>query len=243
MESIRFTLSGNFAFFKKPETNQVYFTYAHIHKVALLGILGAILGLNGYNQQQETDCFPEFYEQLKDLQIAIVPEWDASKPSGFRKSYHTTTNTTGFFNRDGATLLVKQQWLDNPKWRIYLQESENPYYERLKEALLNNKSVFPPYLGANGHAANITEVQVLQLEENQGTTRLHSLAKVEDVLEIVTPIRKVKQSGVTHTWREKLPLGLSEVLNQYISQDFLLTNQMVKVAKYYTDSDTHIVFM
>ena len=45
MEILRFNLSGKNAFFKKPEVNTFcYFTYGNIHKVALLGMFGAILG-------------------------------------------------------------------------------------------------------------------------------------------------------------------------------------------------------
>ena len=57
MESLCFTLSGKTAFFKKPEVNTyVYFTYGNIHKVALLGIFGAILGYGGHTQKfNETD--------------------------------------------------------------------------------------------------------------------------------------------------------------------------------------------
>ena len=51
MEAVKFTLSGRNAFFKKPEVNAYYyFTYSHIHKVALLGIFGAILGYGGYKR-------------------------------------------------------------------------------------------------------------------------------------------------------------------------------------------------
>ena len=39
MKVLRFTLSGKQAFFKKPEVNKYYyFTYGHIHRVALLGL-------------------------------------------------------------------------------------------------------------------------------------------------------------------------------------------------------------
>jgi len=49
MKSLRFTLSGRAACFRQPDVNtQVYFTYNNIHKVALLGLLGAVLGLSGY---------------------------------------------------------------------------------------------------------------------------------------------------------------------------------------------------
>lgn len=49
MRALKFTLSGKNAFFKKPEVNAYfYFTYGQIHRVALLGILGAIVGYKGY---------------------------------------------------------------------------------------------------------------------------------------------------------------------------------------------------
>ena len=49
MKVLRFTLSGKQAFFKKPEVNKYYyFTYGHIHRVALLGLLGTVMGYSGY---------------------------------------------------------------------------------------------------------------------------------------------------------------------------------------------------
>ena len=51
MDVLKFKLSGKSAFFKKQDVNSyVYFTYGNIHKVALLGMFGAILGYEGYNQ-------------------------------------------------------------------------------------------------------------------------------------------------------------------------------------------------
>ena len=55
MKVLRFTLSGKQAFFKKPEVNKYYyFTYGHIHRVALLGLLGAVMGYSGYAQIGQT---------------------------------------------------------------------------------------------------------------------------------------------------------------------------------------------
>ena len=50
MEILKFTIKGSNAFFKKPDVNTyLYLTYGNIHKIALIGILGAILGYCGYN--------------------------------------------------------------------------------------------------------------------------------------------------------------------------------------------------
>ena len=51
METLKFTLAGQNAFFKKPDVNEYcYFTYGHIHKVALLGMLGAMLDIKDMAQ-------------------------------------------------------------------------------------------------------------------------------------------------------------------------------------------------
>ena len=76
MKVLRFTLSGKQAFFKKPEVNRYYyFTYGHIHRVALLGLLGTVMGYSGYahivqKKKMEAPEYPEFYEQLKELKMA-----------------------------------------------------------------------------------------------------------------------------------------------------------------------------
>ena len=61
METLKFTLAGQNAFLKKPDVNEYcYFTYGHIHKVALLGMLGAIAGYKRY-------C--SMYENVKKINI------------------------------------------------------------------------------------------------------------------------------------------------------------------------------
>ena len=75
-ETIKFELSSRMAIIGKPESNEIYFTYTFPHKIMLLGILGAIIGLNGYNYyclrkylKKKVDDLPEFYTKLKNLKI------------------------------------------------------------------------------------------------------------------------------------------------------------------------------
>ena len=129
MDIFRFILSGKHAFFKKPEVNSYYyFTYGNIHKVALLGMFGAILGYGGYTQmrgyekkkkQDElTDSFPEFYERLKDVKLSVIP---VSQNGFISKKIQIFNNSVGYASKEkGGNLIVKEQWLENPKWEIVL---------------------------------------------------------------------------------------------------------------------------
>lgn len=106
MEVLHFTLKGRAAFFKKPEVNSyVYFTYGNIHKVALLGMFGAILGYGGYTKKynetgkakQIEESFPEFYEKLSKLKVAVRP--NAEK--GFiPKKIQAFNNSVGYASKE-----------------------------------------------------------------------------------------------------------------------------------------------
>lgn len=100
MQALKFRLKGKHAFFKIPAVNSYYyFTYAQIHKVALLGIFGAILGYDGYQQMQKEDRFPEFYERLQALKVSVIP---CVKNGIFLKKCRRSTIRLAPLNRAGT---------------------------------------------------------------------------------------------------------------------------------------------
>ncbi len=185
MKAISFTLGGKTACFRKPDVNQfAYFSYNNIHKPALLGLLGAIVGLGGHIQLHDenrkieaenktikkkadkkplNEGYPEFYEKLKELKISIIP----LAPHGyFSKKIQVFNNSVGYASREmGGNLIVREQWLEDPKWQIIILDDDSDEYERLKKYLINKKSVFIPYLGKNDHPAKIDEVQEIELSK------------------------------------------------------------------------------
>jgi len=174
MRAIGFELSGKSACFRKPDVNQyAYFTYNNIHKPALLGLCGAILGLGGYIQLHNKnrgfkegkkgydDGFPEFYEKLKHLKFAIIP----LAPHGyFSKKIQVFNNSVGYASKEmGGNLIVREQWLENPIWQIMILDDGTDEYEKLREYLLAKRCEFIPYLGKNDHPATIKDVKEITL--------------------------------------------------------------------------------
>ena len=190
MEILRFSLSGSTACFRKPEVNTyVYFTYGNIHKIALLGMFGAILGYDGHNQMKGygkerrqgklSEGFPDFYERLKDLHISILPVY----PHGLiPKKAQSFNNSVGYASREqGGNLIVKEQWLENPSWEIAVL-IDSPEAETLKSAICESRCVYYPYLGKNDHMADIKDVrleEVNEVEFSQG--QLDCLAPEEGI--------------------------------------------------------------
>lgn len=226
---LKFTLEGKNAFFKNPEVNSsVYFTYNNIHKVALMGIIGATIGLKGYNQSQKGEL-PEFYQKLKDIQVAICPNKKI-----FEKKILTTTNTTGYASSEqGGVLIIKEQILENVSWDIYI-EIDRKELEIFKDYLLEGKTEYVPYLGKNEYIAEIKDVEVIknnEINKNIGLVEIDSL----------TPITE-KVNDCTYRYTEFLPIELNEETKLYNSKNLQFTDGNVN-CEYVSVSNKNLVFI
>lgn len=227
MKALKFTLSGETAFFKRPEVNAyLYFTYGNIHKIAILGIIGAAIGLEGYNFQKELQ-FPKFYSELKSLSISIVPR----NESGYiPKKIQSFNNSVGYASREeGGNLIVKEQWLEKPIWDIYILIDDNKNMDRIVRSFLEYRFVYMPYLGKNDHYANISDIKIVNLNPVTSCEKVNSLF-IRDFFEFKKEDISKLDSQCEKSWQyeERLPIELGSQENQYISVPFVFTNMNVK---------------
>lgn len=245
MKAIKFELYGKSAMFKKPDVNSyAYFTYNNIHKVALLGILGAVIGLGGYNRQSGKlreemkegkkpdgknlpgNEFPEFYERLKDLKVSIVP--DRKEKGYFTKKIQVFNNSVGYASKEeGGNLIVREQWLENPRWTVYLLEDggiEKVLFEKLREYLVQRKCEYMPYLGKNDHMANISGYGEVDLEKG-GDDHLDSLFFADSV-ELDKEV-DTYDDKLPFIFKEVAPIGLNREYNFYEFKEFMMTNRFL----------------
>ena len=238
MKALKFTLSGRTAFFKNPQVNisTEYFTFSQIPKTNILGICGAIMGYNGYNNGLQDDGYTEYYSKLKDLKFAIVPYMDKR---GFKKSQHCFTDSTCLNSKDGVWI-EKQIWLENVKWNIYIL-LDNEEAKTLADRIINHKHRYHIYLGKNDHFAQISNEEIIELEplDNEEVTEIHSLVEQD----------KIKTMRTTHTtsYIEYLPVALEKYTGRYIYKKIMTTNSKIKVIdkdlKVYNDDNENIVFI
>ena len=231
MDVLKFELSGRTAFFKKPDVNQyLYFSYGNIHKIALLGILGAILGYQGYNQQKRNKeaIYPEFYEKLHKIKVGITPKNDKGY---IPKKVQVFNNSVGYASQEkGGNLVVKEQWLENPAWDIYVLIN-GEIEQKITNSIINNEFCYIPYLGKNDHLANIVEAEIIRgAKQLKDATKIDSLFirdyfgfqiiedELSDLDEAYIPIYK---------YQEMLPTELDETTNQYILEPFIYTNSLL----------------
>lgn len=204
MKALRFRLSGKTGFFKQPDVNTyLYYTYGQIHRAALLGLLGAILGYKGYNDKNR-EKYPEFYKKLKDLKISVVSEGNNGV---FDRKLQVFNNSTAFAsNHQGGNLVIRQVWLENPSWLIYIL-LDSDQSEMIKEYILNKKTIFTPYLGTNDHMANISDCEIVDIEKSNAKI-INSLFWDEDF--------KLRLKSKIYKYEENLPFFLEEDTERYI---------------------------
>ncbi len=233
MEGISFQLSGYGAMFTRPHINTANGTYSHIHKIALLGLFGSMLGLSGhreyYNQVAELKkkrtkelpltAFPEFYQELQGLKMAIVP----NSPK-FPKNRDHIINGTGFYN-DGYAIQLSEEYLIEPSWRIIVMQGEvrGELYQTLKETILKGDSHYRMYLGRNEYPASISEAKIVELEK---PVEVYEVAGVMPKKQVeILPSLDIEKKTYLHV--EYMPIKYRPYVNNYIEEELCWTNEEI----------------
>lgn len=236
MKLVSFDLKADFAFFRKPDTNNtINLSYNIIHKPALLGILGAILGLEGYREKGK---LPAYYEILKDIKVGIEPLQHDN--GNYSKTVIKYTNTVGYAN-GGANFLTEELTLLAPAYRIYLLLDVNiEAHMQLDQYLKQGYAEYLPYFGKNEHTAwweatsycdyrfghdvaDPEEVYIRSIFQKQQVLKDNSEAPFPDLF-------NVQAIEDPFLYFERLPLGFDLTLLQYEMGDFAYSNYRIKNA-------------
>lgn len=239
-ETIKFELSSRTAIIKKPESNETYYTYNFPHKIMLLGILGAIIGLNGYNYyslkkylQEPVEELPEFYAKLRNLKIAIIPNM---KSKNFNTKIQTFNNSVGYASKEeGNNLVVKEQWLENPSWDIYILDDGSDECKKIKEYLINKKCEYIPYIGKNDHFANIRNIEIKTVTSKK-SDYIDSIFDESILSSYIDEFEEMFAFGMDFTkkheykYKEILPTKLSEKIGYTDFKPFIYTNKKLNIS-------------
>lgn len=260
METLKVTFEGNFGFFRRSDVRaysykvtkpfgEREYSYSHIHKITIMGILGAIIGLEGYNQQKIKKIFsiddyflPEFYRKLEKLKIGIVPN---SESANFEKTYAEFVEAQGYLNK-GNSLGVIEQWLTSPSWDIYLDLSEvdSEISEKIHHYLENKLTEFIPYIGKNDHPLVVKNVEKIELLPDEDEVVIHSLMKIDDDEFLEEIVEDIEETEATFLFVEENPISLNNETSLYEFGRIVSTDSYLNIP-HYKDLKNHrnIVFI
>lgn len=246
---------ADFGFLKKPDTNYpMYFTFNMLHKPALLGILGAIIGEKGFYDDTKlsksegkgrnaTTAYqrgvkPDYYSKLEHLKVGIEPL--QSNRGVYIKETLQYNNGTGFASEEaGGNLIVTEQFLMNPAYRCFiLFEKMDETEEKLYTYLKNGWAEFLPYLGKNDFSMWWQDFE--EYEARLFSPGPERAFHINSIFIKDTPVRdgkemvlRFKPSGTLDETKfmyfENLPVDYNTTLWQYNYESFAYTNFSLKV--------------
>lgn len=235
---------ADFGFLKKPDTNYpMYFTFNMLHKPALLGIFGAIIGEKGFYDEAKltksqgkgrnaTSAYqrgikPDYYAKLEHLKIAIEPI--QSNRGVYLKDALQYNNGTGFASEEtGGNLIITEQFLLKPSYRCFIMfekmdETEYKLYTYLK----NGWAEFLPYLGKNDFSLwwqGFEEYYIDEFNPSLADDFQISSLFIKDVVKAIKVEVMSFEDDSKFVYFENLPVSYNTTLWQYEYKQFAYTN-------------------
>lgn len=225
MKAFQFMAEGNWGHFKKPETNNNPLTHDLITKTAVIGLIGAVLGVE---RQEMKKLFPQLSNNLlygvQLLSQVKKVSWGFTSRTAINP---TTSGSPKYF-----------EFLKNPAFKIVLALKSNASqneFEKFLTSIKNNEAVYTPVLGWHNCPANLkfdSEGSISEMQENEFETS-----------SFVSTVHKPKVSGQFRVGFDKLPTyqnddfwNLPDKYQQIIYPDF--PYKLTVEGKYYQYQST-----
>ena len=164
MNAFQLRLSGNWAHFKKPETNNNPLTHDLIPKTALIGLIGAVLGIE---RQDMKALFPVLSEDFKYGVELLKPLRKESWGFTSRKAIQpTASGSPKYF-----------EFLKNPDFKVTLalhNDRSQSHFKQFLQSVKEETSVYTPVLGWHNCPAEVyftSEGELSELKEGMFKTQ------------------------------------------------------------------------
>ena len=156
MKAWKLCIAGDWAHFKRPETNNNPLSHDFITKTALIGMIGAVLGIS---RNEMKELFPILSEALLyGVYPGIVK----------KESWSFTMRRVL-----GAEIAPRQmEILKNPQYEVFIalkDESQKPFIEEFIQYVKEGKAKYNPVLGLhNCPAKELSLLSESDLKESEG---------------------------------------------------------------------------
>jgi len=182
MKGFQLIIEGNWGHFKKPETNNNPLSHDLITKTALIGLIGAVLGIE---REEMKSKFPQLSEDLLYGVQLLSPVKKISWGFTSRKAINPTeAGTPKYF-----------EFLKDPKFLVIIalkNELSNSIFENFKISIKQEQAIYPPILGWHNCPANLkweSEGEFLEIKTGEFETKGFVLAEKHKPKDIMGSFR------------------------------------------------------
>lgn len=172
MKTLKFRLYGDYGHFKIPYTNNNPLTYSFITKTALIGLMGAVVGIE---RREMKSKFPILSDNLK-YSVSINKE--LIKESISLNLCNLSNYCKGRKNKSPKPM----EYLKNPDWTIYVSLcGKDEEAKKIFEAFCNNMEegiyIWRPTLGIKQCTCTFKDVETFDVIEKEGNFSTKTFAK------------------------------------------------------------------
>ncbi|MGI6453182.1 MAG: CRISPR-associated protein Cas5 [Syntrophomonadaceae bacterium] len=160
---IRFRLKGRFAHFLKAESGVTALTYPVPPRTVIMGLVGAVLGLEKDGPQQLIGSIKVTIEGTLPMshwhKVKLRKDPPNQLPHIIDSRQQGSANT-----RPEKATLIRQEWLFNPEYVIGVALPQ-PYQDELERRLQNRQWYYTPCLGLSELLADLDYIETVAVEK------------------------------------------------------------------------------
>ncbi len=199
MRTVVFRIRGPFGHFRKVYTTTSANTYSFPPRTAILGLIGAILGI-------ENRPLSNHIKELGNLKVSAALE----KP--IRK---TTISVNYLHTKERKRTQIPLEVLRDPSFLIFVSEENFEKFDTFCEMIKQGESVFTPYLGISEFIAKIEFVGVFE------TSLCHLPCEVHSVVSS-TQVKVKPEKGILYL-KERAVRQMDEFRNYKEHSTYILS--------------------
>ena len=219
MKGFQLIVEGNWAHFKKPETNNNPLTHDFITKTAFMGLIGSVLGI------ERDEMRPLFPQLCSDILYGVQIVNPIKKESW------------GFTMRKAVNVMDKApkylEFLKKPKYKVsavLINTRSEDYFNNFLISIIKNNTKFTPVLGLHNCPANLfyesdgnfSEKQIGSFTTRSFVSRKHVL-KVEPGVQFRIGLDRIPTFQDDDFWN--IPEKYVEVIYPSENREIQLTGE------------------
>ena len=177
MKSIKFRLKGDYGQFKIPYSNNNPLTYSFITKTALVGMIGAVVGIERNDMRR---LFPILCTSLK-YSLSFNNEFSKISMSMYACNFDNYSKNSDGDNRPNKSP-KPMEYLKNIDWNVYIScfskdKEVVDIFERFCYNLENNIFFWNPTLGIKQCFCEFSEIEIDNISTFDGNFKTKTFIK------------------------------------------------------------------
>jgi CRISPR-associated protein Cas5h len=159
---IVFDVWGDYAHFRKNYSTSSPLTYSFPPRTALSGLIGAIAGLD------KAEYFRHFFKDDAKIGCKIL---EPVKKVRIGENLIDTKSAVKMHLIKNRTQ-IRFEFVKDPKYRVYFSHTDEEFFNKVRDHLVNHQSVYTPCLGLSQFICNFWFVGEFELKKSEGDVQI-----------------------------------------------------------------------